>query len=60
MDLYCCYCCAPGGTYAGGLGFQERLGVVLLVGILGVAILGISWWPIFAHNICMFSHQIPY
>ena len=34
--------------------------MVLPVGIIGVAILSISWWPILAHNICMFSHQIPY
>ena len=26
VDPYCCYCCAPRGTYAGGLGFQKRLG----------------------------------
>ena len=37
-----------------------EVGVVLLVGIVSVAILGINWWPILAHNICMFSHQIPY
>ena len=34
--------------------------MVLPVGIVGVAILGINWWPILAHNIYMFSHQIPY
>ena len=28
-------------------------------GIGGVT-LGISWWPILAHNICIFYHHIPY
>ena len=37
-----------------------EVGVVLPVGIVGVAILGLSWCPILAHNNCMFSHQIPY
>ena len=34
--------------------------MVLSVGVVGVAILGISWWPVVANDICMFSHQIPY
>ena len=29
--------------------------MVLPVGIIGVAILGINWWPTLAHDICIFN-----
>ena len=36
-----------------------EVGVILPIGIIGVAIVGISWWPILAHNICIFQPSNP-
>ena len=47
-DPYCCCCCVAGGTYAGGFGFQERLGWFLQLGLyvlLYWALVGGLYWP---------------
>ena len=45
-DPYCC--CAAGGTYGGGFGFQGRLGWFLQLGLyvfLYGAVVGGLYWP---------------
>ena len=34
--------------------------MVSLVRVICVAVLGIGWWLVLAHNIGMLSHQIPH
>ena len=47
-DPYCCYCSAAAGAYAGGFGFQERLGWFLQLGLyvlLYWALVGGLYYP---------------
>ena len=46
----------PWGNIYRGFRLPGEVGVILPVGIIGVATLGISWWPILAHNIFIFNH----